>query len=303
MALNVKGQLKEAQLENLASDPANLPHGRAWYDTALNKIKISISGAAKFLVTEDGSQTLTNKTLTSPSIGDSVLMVDQGADASTPAAGNKSFYAKAGGLFYRNSSGNVFQIADSSVSLTTGDIKLSLKIVADSGWVLMNDTSIGSAASGATGRANADTSALYTLLWTNIADAWAPVSSGRGASAAADFAANKTLTLPRTLGRALGVSGLGSGLTSRALGEYLGTQTHALTEAELAVHTHIQNAHNHGVQFAYSNDGGGNQFRSGGAATGTGYSDNATATNQNAGSGAAHNNMQPTMFLNVMVKL
>lgn len=73
MSILVKGQLKEAQIENLASDPTNLPHGRTWYDTALNKAKIAISGAAKFLVTEDGTQTLTNKTLTSPTINTPLL--------------------------------------------------------------------------------------------------------------------------------------------------------------------------------------------------------------------------------------
>ena len=91
--------------------------------------------------------------------------------------------------------------------LSTGDVKLTLKTSADSGWVLMDDGTIGSASSGATTRANADTEDLFTLLWTNVTDSWAPVSGGRGASAAADFAVNKTITLPRVLGRALGIAG------------------------------------------------------------------------------------------------
>ena len=62
--------------------------------------------------------------------------------------------------------------------------------------------SIGSAASAATRRANADTINLYTLLWNSLTNAVAPVSGGRGVSAAADFAANKTLTLPPPNGRA-----------------------------------------------------------------------------------------------------
>lgn len=95
-------------------------------------------------------------------------------------------------------------------AFTTGDVKLTLKTVADVSWVLMDDKSIGSATSGATGRANADTSALYTLIWTNVIDQWAPVATGRGGSAAADFAANKALTLPKTLGRALAGYGTGT---------------------------------------------------------------------------------------------
>lgn len=55
---------------------------------------------------------------------------------------------------------------------------------------------IGNASSGATTRANADVENLYRFLWDNLANSEAAVSTGRGASAAADFAANKTLTLP-----------------------------------------------------------------------------------------------------------
>jgi len=100
---------------------------------------------------------------------------------------------------------NVYDIS----GFSTGDVKLSWKTVADPLWVLMDDGSIGDASSGATTRANADTLNLYTLLWNNLADTYAPVSSGRGATAAADYAAHKTLTLPRTVGRALCGYGLG----------------------------------------------------------------------------------------------
>lgn len=68
MSLKVKGQLKEAQLENLVADPANLPDGRVWVDTAASKAKVVIASAAKVLVTESGTATLTNKTLNSPVI-------------------------------------------------------------------------------------------------------------------------------------------------------------------------------------------------------------------------------------------
>src|SRR3972149_2730731 len=54
---------------------------------------------------------------------------------------------------------------------STGDVKLTLKTTADGGWVLMDDKTIGNAASGGTGRANADTVDLFTLLWNNTADA------------------------------------------------------------------------------------------------------------------------------------
>lgn len=85
----------------------------------------------------------------------------------------------------------------------TGDIRTSLNSFAPFGWIPMNDGSIGSAASAATNRANIDTWQLYNLIWSNVLDHWAPVAGGRGASAIADFSANKILTLTRSLGRVM----------------------------------------------------------------------------------------------------
>lgn len=169
---------------------------------------------------------------------------------------------------------------------TTGDVKMTLKTVADTGWVLMNDTSIGNAASGGTGRANADTVDLFTLLWTNTANAECPVSTGRGASAAADYAANKNITLPLALGRTLGCYGTGASLTARVLGKTVGTETHTLTTTEMPAHTHT------GVV----------SVNAGAGATTTGAAV-VSNTSNSSGSGGAHNNMQPTTFLNVMIKL
>jgi hypothetical protein len=86
---------------------------------------------------------------------------------------------------------------------STGDIKFNVGSTAPTGWVFGNGMTIGSGASGATGRANADTVNLYTLLWNSWANAQAPVSGGRGANAAADFAANKTITVPDLRGTVL----------------------------------------------------------------------------------------------------
>lgn len=139
----------------------------------------------------------------------------------------------------------LLEIPAESNPWTTGDVKLTLKTTADTGWVMFDDGTIGSATSGATTRANADTVDLYTLLWNNVSDTYAPVTTGRGANAAADFAANKAIGLTKVLGRALGIAGAGSGLTSRALGLTTGVETHALTEAELPSHTHNAAAHTH----------------------------------------------------------
>lgn len=198
---------------------------------------------------------------------------------------------------------------------TTGDVKLTLKTTADSGWVLMNDTTIGDASSGATGRANADTQALFILLWTNTVDADCAVSTGRGATAAGDFAAHKTIALPKALGRALACYGSGSGLTARALAHVLGEETHVLTSAESGTqaHTHSVPAQNvlTSQGFIAGSAGGAtagwSQVLEGGSATANNvaaYTTAGTTTGSSGGaSGAAHNNMQPTVFLNVMIKL
>lgn len=176
------------------------------------------------------------------------------------------------------------------IGFSTGDVKLTLKTTADPGWVMCNDGTIGNAASGGTTRANADTEALFTLLWNNVADAQAAVSTGRGANAAADFAANKTIALTKMLGRAFGASGAGSGLTSRVLGLATGAETHTLATSEIPAHSH-------------NITGGGN---TGGGSRPQNIADTSQTQNystDNTGGGGAHNNMQPTAFVNAMIKL
>lgn len=195
-------------------------------------------------------------------------------------------------------------IANAGAQFTTGDIKPTFKAEADSGWVMLNDGTIGSASSSASTRANADTQPLYELLWNNITDTWCPVIGGRGASAAADFIANKRLTLPRALGRAMAGAGAGSGLTSRPLGAYVGTETHTLIEAELPPHTHtattassgshthtavtdVQGDHYHqqGSESLYNFYGGGSYVGMRDWSVGTQW---ASYTNQNTSTAGAH---------------
>ena len=182
---------------------------------------------------------------------------------------------------------------------TTGDVKLTIKTVADSGWVLMNDGTIGSATSGATTRANADTQQLFTLLWNNTANSECAVSSGRGASAAADFAANKTIALPKSLGRALACYGAGSGLTSRAMAKIVGSE-----DAIVVTHNHGVTDPGHVHTYLKANVPG-SAVNTGGYGFGDGNTGSNTTgiTINNAGSSGTGANMQPSVFLNVMVKL
>jgi hypothetical protein len=171
---------------------------------------------------------------------------------------------------------------------STGDAKITLKTAADAGWVMANDGTIGDASSGASTRANSDTAALYAILWA-IPDAYAPVTGGRGANAAADFAAHKKIALTKALGRAIAIAGTGSGLSARPLGSVVGEEEHTLTTAELPNITLPCGDGTAGEGGSYS-----------GLKTG---SSNTPTINTTANGGGSHNNMQPTSFWNIMIKL
>lgn len=122
---------------------------------------------------------------------------------------------------------------------------------ARTGWVRDNGRSIGSASSGATERANADTASLFSYLWTTYSNTICPVSTGRGANAAADFAANKTIQLPDKRGYVPGgLDDMGNSAASRyanvpvvsgdaiTAGSVLGEALHILTLPESATHDH-----------------------------------------------------------------
>jgi microcystin-dependent protein len=96
---------------------------------------------------------------------------------------------------------------------------------------------------------------------------------------------------------------------SNTLGATGGTQTHTLTSAEMPSHTHTQDAHSHAVQrsnsAATSVGADASTLYRAQANTGSGtYFDTqtATATNQNTGGGGAHQNTQPTIILNYIIK-
>jgi hypothetical protein len=132
---------------------------------------------------------------------------------------------------------------DPTTILATGDIKTVYGTGVLSGFVRANGRTIGSATSGATERANSDTQALFQYLWG--ADANLAVSGGRGASATADWAANKTITLPDARGKAIfaaddmGNSPAGkltaalSGCAGTTLGAVCGTQNQNVAQNQL----------------------------------------------------------------------
>lgn len=115
-----------------------------------------------------------------------------------------------GGYFYlqipsigASSSGGGGTPVDPTTVASTGDVKFQLINHSIAGWVRLNGRTVGSASSGASERANADTQALFIYIWTNFVDSLCPVLGGRGASALADFNANKQITLIDARGRTL----------------------------------------------------------------------------------------------------
>ena len=155
------------------------------------------------------------------------------------------------------------------------------------GWLPLTGNTIGNVASGAT-FGGAPYEALFVWLWDRTTNSECPVSSGRGSTAATDFADNKTLTLPDFRARTMIVCDPGSA-TSRltgatggiGFGDILGfaggLDIHSLTVDEMPSHYH-----------AYDSGGGGGVD----APTLTGTGGSAAATYSTGGS-AAHNNMPP----------
>jgi microcystin-dependent protein len=101
-----------------------------------------------------------------------------------------------------------------------------------------------------------------------------------------------TFALPDLRGRVPVGAGAGAGLTSRTLGTMLGAETHRLTTAEIPPHAHEQ----HAGDVAAGVYGGGGRYADGadGAATGINTS--------LAGGNSPHNNMQPSLVVNYIIK-
>jgi len=129
----------------------------------------------------------------------------------------------------KNDLSNVKNIVKTFFNLifVTGEIKAIVATIAPDGWLMLNDGTIGSGKSKATTRANDDTKNLFILLWQNINSCAVIDINGinsRGKSAQEDWQENKTISLPSVLGRVFAASGNGYNLTVRSLGQTLGTE-------------------------------------------------------------------------------
>lgn len=113
---------------------------------------------------------------------------------------------------------------DATTIAATGDLKVRYGTGALSGWVRANGRTVGSATSGATERANADTQTLWEYLCTTDTALRATISGGYSGNCATDYAANKTIQLPDYRGYALaGLGDMGNTATTGLTSTYFGT--------------------------------------------------------------------------------
>lgn len=207
---------------------------------------------------------------------------------------------------------------DATTIFDVGDLKCKYSTSAITGWVRANGRTIGSATSGGTERANADCENLFLFLWA--VDSSLSVSTGRGASAAADWAANKNIALPDWRGRVIaGFDDMGNSaanrltttvMTGSGIGGTGGTQTQTLTAGHIPSITSTVSVSS-SLRVLPATAGESIYLLNSGNVFGPYWSVSSpppelsasgTATSNNTG-GAAHLNVQPTMFATIYIKL
>lgn len=163
----------------------------------------------------------------------------------------------------------------------TGEIRMWSAPTAPTGWALCDGGTL----------SRTTNASLFALIGTTY-------GAGDGST---------TFNVPNLSGR-VPVGRNASDSSFDALGKTGGAKQHALTEAEMPSHTHVQNAHSHGIQGngALTDGAVGTLYQLpngsfyGFRAAGTNA---ATATNQNTGGGQAHNNLQPYLVVHHIIKL
>lgn len=205
--------------------------------------------------------------------------------------------------------------------------------IAPGGFLFLNGQTIGSASSAAT-NAHAQYEGLFKLLWTEFSNTVCAVSSGRGASAAADWSANKTLAIPNLCGDTWvgldnmgGVSDAGrltdtangANTAGQTNGEQIGNESTTLSAAQAPANMTGSININSGsisVNISGGTIGGTNsaQVQFGGSPLGTvpsgavGIAASASHTlggtaTVNSGGGSPHSNVQPSFVSAWKIKI
>lgn len=163
-------------------------------------------------------------------------------------------------------------------SVMTGEIRMYGGATAPTGWLLCDGGAI----------SRTTYSDLFTVISTTFG-----VGDGALTFNVPDMRGRVPIGVGTGIGGGTAGTGLpagGDALTTRARGAWLGEQTHVIIEAELAAHTHN-----------YLDTGLAENYSVGGASGGYATSPVATATTS-TGSGTAHNNIQPVMCVNFIIK-
>ena len=329
--------------------------------SGVNELPTGSTVSGDVIATLTGTQTLTNKTLTSPKIGTAILdtggnslfnltatgsavnymTVANAATAGSPsitAAGSDtnvdlllaakgSGVVKAGGveivtLTGTQSLSNKTIASPANVSATTGNAAIIAATGPDANIdINLTPKGSGSVLFGGTAPIFIPTGAVVPFAGTSAPTGWI-LTFGQAVSRttyAALFAVigttygsgdgSTTFNLPDLRGRVVAgeddmggtsanrLTGLSGGVNGDVLGGTGGSESHTLTVDQIPSHNHID---------GYSNGGGGGTYGDATAASAQDMSMSGSSVNHpntsSTGGDAAHNNVQPTIILNYIIK-
>lgn len=151
----------------------------------------------------------------------------------------------------------------SSTEIYVGDYKMSGQSADHGVWKRCDGSAI----------SRTTYSALFALIGTSF-------GAGDGST---------TFNIPDFRGRVYGTTGTGSGLTNRIMGQTAGQETVTLTSGQIP-------SHNHAWSNRYQGIGTGGSGANALVTSTSAFDGTSTVTPASFGSGAAHENMQPTLF-------
>lgn len=187
---------------------------------------------------------------------------------------------EAGGIYTLVHDGTNFQILNPKGAVPTGAVMMWIGATAPAGWLLCD--------------ASAVSRTTYATLYAVVGDTY---GNGNGSSTfnVPDMRGRVPVGVGTGVGDGTSGTGLptGTSMTQVGLATWKGAQTHVLITAELA-------AHSHDVTGGQASGGGG----TGGYLPGLGGAQgSASAAATTTGSNAPHNNIQPVMGINFIIKI